>query len=383
MEWTPPVKEASSVPEWQVQDQPLRMKGASEMKVTTIGIDLAKNVIQVHGVDERGKVVLRRQLRRGQVMDFFTQRPGCLVGMEACGSAHAWARRLMKLGYTVKLMAPQFVKPYVKTNKNDAADAEAICEAVTRPNMRFVPVKSEEQQAVLSLHRARQGFVRQRTAQANQIRGLLAEFGIVIPQGIRHITRHLPEILEDAENTLPGAFRQLLRQLGEHLKTLDELVRAMEVQIQQWHGTNEASQRVSAVAGVGALTASAMVASVGDARNFSSGRQLAAWLGLVPRQHSSGGKSKLLGICKRGDVYLRTLLIHGARSVIAAAGRRKQSTVGQPAVQQRADRWLEALIARRNRNVAAVALANKNARVIWALLAHGDCYQAFYPLVAA
>jgi transposase len=353
------------------------------MKVTTIGIDLAKNVIQVHGVDERGTVVLRRQLRRGQVMDFFAQRPGCLVGMEACGSAHAWARRLMKLGYTVKLMAPQFVKPYVKTNKNDAADAEAICEAVTRPNMRFVPVKSEEQQAVLSLHRARQGFVRQRTAQANQIRGLLAEFGIVIPQGIRHIARHLPEILEDAENTLPGAFRQLLRQLGEHLKTLDELVRAMEVQIQQWHGTNEASQRVSAVAGVGALTASAMVASVGDARNFSSGRQLAAWLGLVPRQHSTGGKSKLLGISKRGDVYLRTLLIHGARSVIAAAGRRKQSTVGQPAVQPRADRWLEALIARRNRNIAAVALANKNARIIWALLARGDHYQAFHPLVAA
>jgi transposase len=353
------------------------------MKVTTIGIDLAKNVIQVHGVDQRGKVVLRRQLRRGQVMDFFAQRPGCLVGMEACGSAHAWARRLMKLGYTVKLMAPQFVKPYVKTNKNDAADAEAICEAVTRPNMRFVPVKSEEQQAVLSLHRARQGFVRQRTAQANQIRGLLAEFGIVIPQGIRHISKHLPEILEDAENTLPGTFRQLLRQLGEHLKTLDELVRAMEIQIQQWHGTNEASQRVSAVAGVGALTASAMVASVGDARNFSSGRQLAAWLGLVPRQHSTGGKSKLLGISKRGDCYLRTLLIHGARSVIAAAGRRKQSTADQQAVQQRADRWLEALIARRNRNIAAVALANKNARVIWALLAHGEHYQAFCPLVAA
>jgi transposase len=353
------------------------------MKVTTIGIDLAKNVIQVHGVDQKGKVVLRRQLRRSQVMDFFAQRPACLVGMEACGSAHAWARRLIKLGYTVKLMAPQFVKPYVKTNKNDAADAEAICEAVTRPNMRFVPVKSEEQQAVLSLHRARQGFVRQRTAQANQIRGLLAEFGIVIPQGIRHICEHLPEILEDAENSLPGAFRHLLRQLGEHLKTLHELVRAMEAQIQQWHATNEASQRVSAIAGIGALTATAMVATAGDARNFNSGRQFAAWLGLVPRQHSTGGKSKLLGISKRGDCYLRTLLIHGARSVIAAAGRRKQPTVDQQAVRQRADRWLEALIARRNRNIAAVALANKNARVIWALLAHGERYQAFYPLVAA
>jgi transposase len=376
-----PFNAASSVPEWKVQDQPLRMKGASTMKVTTIGIDLAKNVIQVHGVDQRGKVILRRQLRRGQVMDFFAQREPCLIGMEACGSAHAWARRLLKLGYTVKLMAPQFVKPYVKTNKNDAADAEAICEAVTRPNMRFVPVKTEEQQAVLSLHRARQGFVRQRTAQANQIRGLLAEFGIVIPQGIRHISRHLPGILEDAENTLPGVFRQLLRQLGEHLKILDELVHAMEKQIQQWHSANEASQRVSAIAGVGVLTASAMVASVGDARNFSSGRQLAAWLGLVPRQHSTGGKSKLLGISKRGDCYLRTLLIHGARSVIAAAGRRKQPTVEQQ--QQRADQWLEALVSRRNRNVAAVALANKNARVIWALLAHGDRYQAFYSLVGA
>jgi transposase len=297
------------------------------MMVTTIGMDLAKNVIQVHGVDQRGKVVLRRQLRRPQVMDFFVQLPPCLVGMEACGSAHAWARRLMKLGYTVKLMAPQFVKPYVKTNKNDAADAEAICEAVTRPNMRFVPVKSEEQQAVLSLHRARQGFVRQRTAQANQIRGLLAEFGIAIPQGIRHISKHLPEILEDAENRLPGAFRQLLRQLGEHLKTLDELVHAMEKQIQQWHSGNEASQRVSAIAGVGALTASAMVASVGDARNFSSGRQLAAWLGLVPRQHSTGGKSKLLGISKRGDCYLRTLLIHGAR-IGDCRGRAQESIDG-------------------------------------------------------
>ena len=350
------------------------------MKVTAIGVDLAKSVIQVHGVDERGIVVLRRQLRRSQVMDFFAQRPACLVGMEACSSAHSWARRLTKLGYTVKLMAPQFVKPYVKTNKNDAADAEAICEAVTRPNMRFVPVKTEEQQAVLSLHRARQGFVRQRTAQANQIRGLLAEFGIVIPQGIRHIGRYLPELLEDAENSLPGIFRHLLRQLGEHLKTLGERVQAMDKQIRHWHGGNEASQRVSGIAGVGALTASAMVASVGDARNFRSGRQLAAWLGLVPRQHSTGGKSKLLGISKRGDCYLRTLLIHGARSVIAAAGRKKaRRVIHEQMAHQQAETWLEALIARRNRNVAAVALANKNARVIWALLAHGRHYQALYP----
>jgi transposase len=356
------------------------MRRASKMKITTIGIDLAKNVLQVHGVDEQGKVALRKQLRRSQVMDFFVQRTPCLVGMEACGSAHAWARRLIKLGYTVRLMAPQFVKPYVKTNKNDAADAEAICEAVQRPNMRFVPVKTEEQQAVLSLHRARQGFVRQRTAQANQIRGLLAEYGIVIPQGIRHIGTCLPEILEDADNALPGLFRQLLRQLGEHLKTLTQLVEEMEQQIQQWHGGNEASRKLATVPGIGALTASAMVASVGDARNFSNGRQFAAWLGLVPRQHSSGGKATLLGISKRGDRYLRTLLIHGGRSVIQAAGRRKKTPVEGSLRQQRS--WLQALVVRRNKNVAAVALANKNARVIWALLAHDRNYQPGYTVAA-
>ena len=350
------------------------------MKITTIGIDLAKNVLQVHGVDEQGKVALRKQLRRGQVMDFFAQRAPCLVGMEACGSAHAWARRLIKLGYTVKLMAPQFVKPYVKTNKNDTADAEAICEAVERPNMRFVPVKSEEQQAVLSLHRARQGFVRQRTAQANQIRGLLAEYGIVIPQGIRHIGKCLPEILEDADNALPGLFRQLLQQLGEHLRTLTQLVEEMEQQIQQWHRGSEASQKLAAVPGIGAITASAMVASVGDARNFSNGRQFAAWLGLVPRQHSTGGKAMLLGISKRGDRYLRTLLIHGGRAVIEAAARRNKSPVEEPLSQQRS--WLQALVLRRNKNVAAVALANKNARVIWALLAHDRNYQAGYVVAA-
>ena len=350
------------------------------MKITTIGIDLAKNVLQVHGVDEQGKVALRKQLRRSQVMDFFAQRAPCLVGMEACGSAHAWARRLIKMGYTVKLMAPQFVKPYVKTNKNDAADAEAICEAVRRPNMRFVPVKTEEQQAVLSLHRARQGFVRQRTAQANQIRGLLAEYGIVIPQGIGHIGKCLPEILEDADNALPGLFRQLLRQLGEHLKTLTQLVEEMEQQIQQWHGRNEASRKLATVPGIGALTASAMVASVGDARNFSNGRQFVAWLGLVPRQHSSGGKATLLGISKRGDRYLRTLLIHGGRSVIQAAERRKKPPVEEPLSQQRS--WLQALVLRRNKNVAAVALANKNARVIWALLAHDRNYQPGYTVAA-
>jgi transposase len=354
------------------------------MKVTAIGIDLAKNVFQVHGVDEHGKVVLRKQLRRSPVIAFFAQRIPCLVGMEACGGAHEWARRLTTLGYTVKLMAPQFVKPYVKTNKNDAADAEAICEAVSRPNMRFVPIKTPDQQAVLALHRARQGFVRQRTAQGNQIRGLLAEYGVTIPQGIRNIRTRLPEILEDAEIALPSLFRQLLRQLGEHLRTLDQLVDEMDRQIQQWHRSNEASPRLTEIAGVGPITATAMVASIGDARNFSSGRQLAAWLGLVPRQHSSGGKSLLLGISKRGDCYLRTLLIHGARAVIRCAGRRRKdevtATAGISTTQSR--NWLQSVVSRRGTNVAAVALANKNARVIWALLAHDRRYQPSH-LIAA
>jgi transposase len=281
------------------------------MKLTTIGIDLAKNVFQVHGVDERGKTVLRKPLKRDQVAPFFANLTPCLIGMEACGSAHFWANKLQAMGHTVKLMAPQFVKPYVKTNKNDAADAEAICEAVSRPNMRFVPVKHGEQQAVLALHRARQGFVKARTAQANQIRGLLAEYGIVIPQGIAHISKRLPDILEDGENSLPGTFRQLIERLGKHLKELDRQVLELEEQIQTWHRESVASKKLAQIPGIGPITASAMVASIGNARNFENGRQLAAWLGLVPRQNSSGGKQTLLGISKRGDTYLRTLLIHG------------------------------------------------------------------------
>ena len=343
------------------------------MKVTTIGIDLAKNVIQVHGVDERGKAVLKKQLKRNQVVAFFANLPPCLVGIEACASAHHWARKLQSFGHTVKLMAPQFVKPYVKTNKNDVADAEAICEAVSRPTMRFVPVKNAEQQAVLALHRARQGFVKARTAQANQIRGLLAEYGIVIPQGIGHIAKRLPDILEDGENNLPGPFRQLLNRLGEHLKELERQVGELEVQIQSWHRQNEASKKLAQIPGIGPITASALVASIGDAKSFENGRQLAAWLGLVPRQHSSGGKQVLLGISKRGDTYLRTLLIHGARAVIRVAERKLDH----------ANSWLARLMGRRNKNVAAVALANKNARTVWALLAHGRRYQADYELTAA
>ena len=335
------------------------------MKITTVGIDLAKNVLQVHGVDARGKAVLKKQLKRGQVLAFFANLPPCLIGMEACGSAHYWARQLQALGHTVKLIAPQFVKPYVKTNKHDAADAEAICEAVGRPNMRFVPIKTVEQQAILSVHRARHGLGKARTAQANQIRGLLSEFGIVIPKGMAHIAKRLPEILEDGENGLPGVFRHLLQRLGEHLKELEHQVAALEGEIQRWHRDNEASRRLAAIPGIGVLTASATVATAGDGKSFTRGRQLSAWLGIVPKQHSTGGKPTLLGISKRGDSYLRTLYIHGARAVIAQVERHPE----------RADDWLKRLLARRPKNVVVVALANKNARIAWALLAHGCDYQ--------
>ena len=337
------------------------------MNITTIGIDLAKTVFQVHGTDERGKAVLGKALRRSHMMQFFTQLPPCLIGMEACGSAHFWARKLTALGHTVKLMAPQFVKPYVKTNKNDARDAEAICEAVGRANMRFVAIKTPEQQALLALHRARQGLVRARTAQGNQIRGLLAELGCVIPKGRRHLEHDIPDILEDAENGLSGMSRELFAQLLEHLRHLDGQVQALEARIKAWHREDAASRRLEAVPGIGPLTASALVASIGDARNFKNGRQLSAWLGLVPRQCSSGGKPTLLGISKRGDVYLRTLLIHGARSAL------RQS--------KPSEHWGAALAERCNKNLAAVALANKNARIVWALLAHGRTFQADYRAV--
>ena len=337
------------------------------MEITTIGLDLAKNVFQVHGVNERGKAVLRKQLRRDQVAPFFANLPACLVGIEACASAHHWARKLQALGHTVRLMAPQFVKPYVKSNKNDAADAEAICEAVARPSMRFVPIKNVEQQSMLSLHRVRQGFVRARTAQANQIRGLLGEYGLVVPQGIAYIAQRVPALIEDAENELPGSFRLLIQRLLDHLKVLQQQVDEIETHIKAWHRASEASQRLEKVPGIGPLTATALIASIGDAKNFDNGRQFAAWLGVVPRQHSSGGKPTLLGMSKRGDAYLRTMLIHGARSVIYRATQKAD-----------ADSWLVKLTTRRNKNVAAVAMANKTARTVWALLAHGREFRSGY-----
>jgi transposase len=335
------------------------------MKVIRIGLDIAKTVFQVHGVDEHGKGVLRKTLKRDKVAEYFANLPPCLVGIEACGGAHHWARTLARFGHTVRLMAGQFVAPYRKSGKNDGNDAEAICEAVGRPNMRFVPVKSEAQEAVLMVHRARELMMESRTAQVNQIRGLLAEFGLVVAQGIEKLRGQLPAILEDAENGLPALARETLNELLKQLRYFDERVAHYDRQIAQLAAASESAQRLMAVAGIGPLTATALVASVGDAKVFPSGRQLTAWLGLVPRQHSSGGKFRLGAITKRGDAYLRKLLIHGARSVIATLARREDAK----------SRWAKGIKERRGANVAAVALAAKHARIVWALLAKGEAYR--------
>lgn len=330
------------------------------MKISTIGIDLAKELFQVHAVDDHGKVVQKKKLKRKEMTAYFANLAPCLVGMEACASSHYWARKLQSMGHTVKLMAPQFVKPYVKTNKNDAADAEAICEAVTRPSMRFVGIKNVSQQTVLSLHRVRRLLVEDRTAQANQIRGLLAEFGVVLPQGIKVLRQRINDILEDAENELTPEMRELITMMSERIKDIDEKVNELELKIRQSSKRNAMIAEIEAIPGVGPLTASAVVATIGDFKEFKSGRELAAFLGVVPRQHSSGGKQNLLGISKRGDGYLRTLLIHGARSVIRFAETKREKNL-----------WLVSLIGRRNKNIAMVALANKNIRIIWAMMTKG------------
>jgi transposase len=333
-----------------------------------MGLDIAKTVFQVHGIDARGQTTLQKRLRRAQLVSFFANLPPCLVGIEACASAHHWARELSRLGHEVKLMPAQFVKPYLKTNKNDARDAEAICEAVRRPNMRFVAIKTVAQQELLMLHRVRQRLVVERTAKANQLRGLLAEFGIVLPQGFSALERGVPEILADAENGLSDRLRERFSYLFRQLRELCATVREWEQEIFAWHRENPLSRRLEKIPGIGRLGASALVASIGDVRTFKNGRQLAAWLGLVPRQDSSGGKTRLLGISKRGDRYLRTLLILGARSVLQQMKRNPRA----------AHSWLGRLAARSHPHIAAVALANKNARIAWALLAHEREYQADY-----
>lgn len=343
------------------------------MKIATVGLDLAKTLFQIHGVDSQGHVVVRKQVRRADVLAIFAKLEPCVVGMEACGSLHYWGRELTKLGHTVRLIAPQFVRPYVKSNKTDAADAEAICEAVNRPHMRFVPIKTQEQQTMLSLHRARAGLVKSRTALANQIRGLLGEFGIVLPQGIRMLGQRVIEALSNHEHELCAEFRTLIQLLVEHLRELGNKAAELEGRIRAMHRTDEAGQLLETIPGVGPLAASALAASIGNPRAFRDGRELAAWLGLVPGQHSSGGKPRLLGISKRGDTALRTLLIHGARAVIRMAANKPEMT----------DSWVMKLCRRRHKNIAAVALAAKNARTAWALLIRKQVYQVGHVPVRA
>jgi len=335
-------------------------------KIISIGLDLAKNVFQVHGADERGRTVLVKTLSRAKVIQFFANLPACLVGMEACSGSHHWAREIESLGHTVRLISPQYVKPFVKTNKNDRNDAEAICEALNRPNMRFVPPKNQEQQDIQALHRIRQRFVEQRTAVANQIRGFLAEHGVVIPQGIRKLRQLLPYVLLDFENSLTAMSRDYISDLCEEIGRLDEKIKAYEHRLEAVAKAVDACQRLQRIPGIGLMNATALYAAVGRAETFKCGRQFAAWLGLVPRQHSSGGKTKLLGISKRGDTYLRTLLIHGARAFIGHWATKDGERCS----------WINEVTARRGLNRAIVAQANKTARIAWAVLARAEEYKA-------
>jgi transposase len=335
-------------------------------EVSRIGIDLGKNVFHLFGVNKAGKPVLRKKLKRKVLLDYLANLPECLIGAEACGGSHHWAREIAKLGHEVRLISPQFVKPYVKGNKNDYNDAEGICEAVSRPTMRFVEIKNIEQQDIQALHRIRQSLVKSRTALSNQIRGLLAEYGIVIAKGLSRIRNEIPEILEDGENGLTMRFRSYLAQQLAAFRGLDDQIKEHSKEIEVICRENEASRRIQKVPGLGPQGATAIVAAFGNASHYSDGRQFAASLGLVPRQHSTGGKSVLLGISKRGDKYIRTLLIHGARAVITHLSNK----------QDRRSRWLRKVVEKRGVNRAAVALANKNARIIWALLRRGEHYQA-------
>lgn len=335
------------------------------MNVTTIGIDLAKHTFSLHGVDSRGKILFRKTLARAKLMPFLAKLPPCLIGMEACSGAHHWARSFQALGHRVGIMAPRFVAPYRKGGKNDGNDAEAICEAVGRPGMRWVPVKSDEQQAILCLHRIRQGLIKERTALINQLRGLLSEFGLIMPKGRYSAQHDIPGILEDAENGLPMLVRQLLHDTYRRLRTLNEQVLAYDRELNHLVRDSEPAKRLMTVPGIGAMTATALLASVGDPRQFKNGRQFAAWLGLTPRQYTTGGKIRLGRITKKGDAYLRTLLIHGTRAVL--------STVKDK--QDRLSIWTKTLIERRGYKRAAVALAAKNARILWALMIKGETYQ--------
>jgi transposase len=339
-------------------------------KVSTIGLDLAKNLFQVHGVDAQGQVVVTKRLRRGQVIDFFAALPACLIGMEACATSHHWARELGKLGHEVRLMPAGYVKPYVKRSKNDAADAAAICEAVTRPSMRFVPVKNVAQQSALMLHRTRDLLIRQRTQLINAVRAHLAELGMVAAQGREGMKELIVIVSDESDSRLPELARSCLQALVTQFEAVQVQLGAIERRIHGEHRASAASRRLEAVPGLGVLTASALVATVTEPQAFSSGREFAAWVGLVPRQNSTGGKQRLGGISKQGDRYLRRLLIVGAHAVLRHAQAHPEK---HP--------WLIALLARRPFKVVAVALANKMARTAWALLARGETYRA--PVLAA
>jgi len=334
------------------------------MQVSTVGLDIAKHVFQVHGVDAKGQAVLRRKVRRDQLLKLFTGLEPCLVGMEACATAHHWARELGAIGHEVRLMPPAYVRAYVKRNKNDAADAEAICEAVVRPTMRFVPIKSAAAQSVLMLHRARHLLVRQRTAQASALRAHLAEYGVVAARGIRRLRDLLP-VLQDGAGVIPELARQTLRLIVELIEALTIQIRKIDTELLQWHRTNPVSQRLETIPGIGFITATAMTATVRDARAFRSGRQFAAWLGLVPRQNSSGGKDRLGAISKMGDRYLRHLLVVGATAVVRYT-RRKTTAISL---------WANRLLQRKPARLVTVAVANKMARIIWAVMARNEDYR--------
>jgi transposase len=340
--------------------------------VTTVGLDIAKSVFQVHGVDAAGQVVIRRQLKRRYVLAFFQKLPACLVGIEACASSHHWSRELKALGHTVRLMPPAYVKPYVKRQKNDAADAEAICEAVTRANMRFVATKTPEQQSGLTLHRTRHLFIRQQTAVINVVRAHLAEFGIVAPVGRKGVEALLNVVTDSSDKRVPVVARMCLASLGAQLRRLKEQILEFDRLIMAWHRSNEASKRLDAIPGVGPVLATALTASIADPKAFRSGRNFSAWIGLVPKQHSSGGRDRLGSISKQGDRYLRSLFMAGALAVIRYA--KIHGTKHRP--------WLSALLARRPTKIAAIALANKIARMVWVLMARGERYKEPVALAA-
>tara|TARA_R110000737_G_scaffold152126_1_gene181386 strand:+ start:49 stop:1116 length:1068 start_codon:yes stop_codon:yes gene_type:complete len=341
-------------------------KEPSDMNVTTIGIDLAKSVFQLHGIDADGEVVLRKKLRRSAVLDVLRDLSPCLIGLEACASSHFWSREISALGHDVRLIPPSYVKPYVKRQKNDAADAEAICEAVTRPNMRFVPIKSAERQDVLMVHRTRDLLMRQRTMILNAVRGHLAEFGIITAQGAHKILALIRAIRAGEVPGLPQIAAAALESLATHLDNLADEIRRLERQLLVWHRGDETSQRLETIPGVGVITATALAASVPDPSVFKTGRQFAAFLGLVPRQNSSGGKDRLGRISKMGDGYLRRLLVVGATSVVRRAGGNTSAT----------GVWMRSLLERKPTRVVTVAVANKNARIAWVVLARGETYRA-------